>query len=108
MSIQLSINTAVPRSDFPAFRIDWSTQLLRLFAAVNNTATKHTGSKRKAQNVEVKSSLCLTEHHAMKTYWGSGGVASRILWPRHWIEVGGQLHVAAALTPRKEPLVPIG
>jgi hypothetical protein len=23
--------------------------------------------------------LCLTKHHAMKTYWGSGGVAPRIL-----------------------------
>jgi hypothetical protein len=25
----------------------------------------------------------LTEHHAMKTYWGSGGIAPRILWPQH-------------------------
>jgi hypothetical protein len=24
-------------------------------------------------------SLCLTKHHAMKTYWGSGGIAPRIL-----------------------------
>jgi hypothetical protein len=23
--------------------------------------------------------LCLTNYHAMKTYWGSGGIASRIL-----------------------------
>jgi hypothetical protein len=29
--------------------------------------------------VKVKLSMCLTKHHAMKTYWGSGG----ILWPRH-------------------------
>jgi hypothetical protein len=29
--------------------------------------------------VKVKLSLCLTKHHAMKTYWGSGGIASRIL-----------------------------
>jgi len=29
--------------------------------------------------------LCffLTEHHAMKAYWGSGGIAPRIIWPRH-------------------------
>jgi hypothetical protein len=27
---------------------------------------------------EVKS-LCLTKHHIMRTYWGSGGTASRIL-----------------------------
>jgi hypothetical protein len=29
--------------------------------------------------VKVKLSLCLTKHHAMKTHWGSGGIAPRIL-----------------------------
>jgi hypothetical protein len=29
--------------------------------------------------VKVKLSLCLTKHHAMKTYWGSGGIIPRIL-----------------------------
>jgi hypothetical protein len=29
--------------------------------------------------VKVKLSLCLTKHHALKTYWGSGGIAPRIL-----------------------------
>jgi hypothetical protein len=29
--------------------------------------------------VKVKFSLCLTKHHAMKTYWGSGGIAPLIL-----------------------------
>jgi hypothetical protein len=29
--------------------------------------------------VKVKLSLCLTKHHAMKKYWGSGGIAPRIL-----------------------------
>jgi hypothetical protein len=28
---------------------------------------------------KVKLSLCLTKHHAMKTYWGSGGIAPFIL-----------------------------
>jgi hypothetical protein len=28
---------------------------------------------------KVKLSLCLTKHHAMKTYWGSGGISPRIL-----------------------------
>jgi hypothetical protein len=29
---------------------------------------------------KVKVTLCfLTEHHAIKTYWGSGGIAPRIL-----------------------------
>jgi len=29
--------------------------------------------------VKVKLSLCLTKHHAMKTYWGIGSIAPRIL-----------------------------
>jgi hypothetical protein len=29
--------------------------------------------------VKVKLSLCLTKHHAMKTYWGNGGIVPRIL-----------------------------
>jgi hypothetical protein len=29
--------------------------------------------------VKVQLSLCLTKHHAMKTYWGSGGIAPRVL-----------------------------
>jgi hypothetical protein len=29
--------------------------------------------------VKVKLSLCLTKHHAIRTYWGSGGIAPRIL-----------------------------
>jgi hypothetical protein len=28
--------------------------------------------------IKVKS-LCLAKHHAMKAYWGSGGIAPRIL-----------------------------
>jgi hypothetical protein len=28
---------------------------------------------------KVKVSLCLTKHHAMNTYWGSGGIAPSIL-----------------------------
>jgi hypothetical protein len=32
------------------------------------------------KKVKVKLSLsCFTEHHAMKAYWGNGGVTSRIL-----------------------------
>jgi hypothetical protein len=29
--------------------------------------------------LKVKLSLCLNKHHAMKTYWGSGGIALGIL-----------------------------
>jgi hypothetical protein len=43
----------------------------------------------------------------MKTYWRSGGIAPRILWPRHYKDMSGQLHVPAALPPKKELLVPI-
>jgi hypothetical protein len=34
---------------------------------------------------KVKVSLCfsLTKQHAMKAYWGNGGIAPRIIWPRH-------------------------
>jgi len=35
---------------------------------------------------------------------GSGGIAPRI-WPRHYMEVSGQLHALAALHPGKETLV---
>jgi len=31
------------------------------------------------RKVKVKLSLCLTKHHAMKTYWGSWGIVPRIL-----------------------------
>jgi hypothetical protein len=43
----------------------------------------------------------------MKAYWESGGIASVILWPRHYVEVSGQLHSPAALPPGKESLYPL-
>jgi hypothetical protein len=33
---------------------------------------------REQVKVKVKS-LCLTKHHAMKTYWGSGSISPRLL-----------------------------
>jgi hypothetical protein len=33
----------------------------------------------KGKKVKAKLSLYLTKHHAMKTYWGSGCIAARIL-----------------------------
>jgi len=50
----------------------------------------------------------LTENHAMKAYGGCGRIAPHILWPRHWMEMNGQLKARAALPPEKEPLVFIG
>jgi hypothetical protein len=35
--------------------------------------------------VKVNLSLCLTKNYAMKTYWGSGGIAPRILDLSHFI-----------------------
>jgi hypothetical protein len=29
--------------------------------------------------VKVKLSLCLTKHHAVKTYWGTSGIVPRTL-----------------------------
>jgi hypothetical protein len=34
---------------------------------------------RRGNGEMVKLSLCLTKHHGMKIYWGSGGIAPRIL-----------------------------
>jgi len=50
----------------------------------------------------------LTEHQAMKAYWGRRGIAPLILSPWHYMQVSGQLHTPSALLPVKEPLVPIG
>jgi hypothetical protein len=37
------------------------------------------GGLQEDGKIKGKVSLLLTKHHAMKTYWGSGGVAPRIL-----------------------------
>jgi hypothetical protein len=34
--------------------------------------------------VKAKFSLCFTKHHAVKTYWGSGGIVPRILDLGSW------------------------
>jgi hypothetical protein len=50
--------------------------------------------------IKVKLSLCLTKHHAMKTYWGSVGIAPRIL------DLGTRWRSMVSFTPR--PLYPAG
>jgi hypothetical protein len=52
------------------------------------------------------STLRLIKHHTMKRYeeWRYTSTHSE---PRHWMEMSGQLHVPAALYPRKEALLPI-
>jgi hypothetical protein len=67
----------------------------------------HSGVTVEGKGKGIKSSLCLTKHHPIKTYWGSGSIAPRFLWPRHWVEMRGQLHVPAALPQRKSPHYPL-
>jgi hypothetical protein len=50
--------------------------------------------------IKVKLSLCLTKHHAMKSYWGSGGIAPRIL------DLGTRWRRVVSFTPW--PLYPQG
>jgi hypothetical protein len=44
----------------------------------------------------------------MKVYLENGCIAPLILWPRHYMEVSGQLHAPAALLPGKDTLIAIG
>jgi hypothetical protein len=55
-----------------------SVELLRIDLGPNFplTMSRTTGIQKK---VNVKLSLCLTKHHAMKTFCGNGGIAPRIL-----------------------------
>jgi hypothetical protein len=39
----------------------------------------------------------------MKAYWGSRDIAPRILRPRHYMEVSGELYAPAAIPSGKEP-----
>jgi hypothetical protein len=55
-----------------------------LYASIHQTAQYILWSWRQGCcKVKVKLSLCLflTEHHAMKAYQGTGGIAPCILWP---------------------------
>jgi hypothetical protein len=45
--------------------------------------------------VKAKLSLCLTKHHAMKAYWGSGGIAPRIP------DLGTRWRWVVSFTPRQ-------
>jgi hypothetical protein len=55
----------------PAMRVQTHTQLTEQNVSIKLNTTP---------NSKVMLSLCfLTEHHAMKTYWGSGDIALLIL-----------------------------
>jgi hypothetical protein len=66
---------------------------------------QHIGKSKK--KLKVKLSLCFNWAPRHEGVLGSGGIASLILWPRHYMEVSGQLHAPAALSPGKETLLPI-
>jgi len=52
---------------------------------------------------KIKLSLCVTKHHAIKTYWRSGPLTSAADG-----EVNGELHSTFALPPGTQPPVPTG
>jgi hypothetical protein len=58
--------------------------------------------------LSVKFSLCLTKHHAMKAYWGSGGIDARVL------DLGTRWRWVVSFTTRplypqvKSPWYPLG
>jgi hypothetical protein len=56
---------------------------------------------------KVNSSLCLTKHHIMKTYSGSGSNSAMHSLTSALDGGECQLHAPAALSPGKEALVPI-
>jgi hypothetical protein len=62
----------------------------------------------KGNSIGIVVSVLLTEHHAMKPYWGSGGIAPRIL------DLGTRWRRVVSFTPLppylqgKSPLVSIG
>jgi len=51
-------------------------------------------------------SLCLTKHHAVKTYW-VWRYSATLTYPLHWKEVSGHLHAPATVPPEKEPPYPL-
>jgi hypothetical protein len=77
---------------------------------INNDNTKYMFMpchQNAGKKVKVKLSLCLIKHHALKTYWGSGGTAPRILdFGTRWCEWSASS--LGRFTPGKEPLVSIG
>jgi len=70
------------------------------YTCMHTTTIHHTYLDK----VKAKLSLCLTKHHAMKTYWGSVDIAPCILWLRYWMEMSGQLPTPVTLPPGKQPL----
>jgi hypothetical protein len=45
------------------------------------------------KNVKLSLYFLLTEHHAMKAYWGSGIITPRILWPQPMVPILSQMQL---------------
>jgi hypothetical protein len=68
----------------------------------------HTMMMMMMMMIKVKLSLCFnwtSRHEGVLGEWKHSSTHS---WPRHWMEVNGQLRAPAALPTGREPLVPIG
>jgi hypothetical protein len=53
--------------------------VVRVTEIVHRQKRLRSSTYREYENAEVKLSLRLTKLNTMKTYWGSGGIALRIL-----------------------------
>jgi hypothetical protein len=56
---------------------------LRSYITVGTKTIPQDGKQGKRSAFAEYLHCTLTEHHAMKAYWGSGGAASCYSWPRH-------------------------
>jgi hypothetical protein len=65
------------RPSWLAFRT--SSPLYSVPSVSRKTSFKSTPTSNVRPIKKVKLSLCLTKHHSMRTYWGSGGIAPCIL-----------------------------
>jgi hypothetical protein len=83
-----------------------SAHVPKFYADYEVRLDSHRGMDRRVLIREMVITCALTEHHAIKEYWGSGGISPRIIdiGTRCWC---GQLHALAALPSGEEPLVPI-
>jgi hypothetical protein len=79
-------------------------ELIYLLSLTQDKGYIHVGVQR-----SKKMSLCLISwalHH--EDAWGVNCIGPLFFWPRHQLEVSGQLHVPAALPKKNEHLVPTG
>jgi hypothetical protein len=81
----------------------WATELHRILLSCLVPVSHPIGHQGNSQStckndvcniIKVKFLLCLTKHHAIKTYWGSGVIASRIL------NLGTKWRLVVSFTPR--------